>query len=42
MMMQAIRVHDYGSDVLTLETVAQPEPQPNKVLIIYLYFSPRD
>ncbi|NMF67469.1 alcohol dehydrogenase catalytic domain-containing protein, partial [Brasilonema octagenarum] len=32
--MQAIRVHDYGeSDVLTLETVAQPEPQPNEVLI---------
>lgn len=32
--MQAIRVHDYGeSDVLTLETVALPEPQPNEVLI---------
>ncbi len=32
--MQAIRVHDYGaSDVLTLETVAPPEPQPNEVLI---------
>ena len=33
-MMQAIRVHEYGeSDVLTLETIAQPEPQPNEVLI---------
>lgn len=33
-MMQAIRVHDYGaSDVLTLETIASPEPQPNEVLI---------
>ncbi|MEH2293341.1 NADP-dependent oxidoreductase [Nostoc sp.] len=32
--MQAIRVHQYGeSDVLKLETVAQPEPQPNEVLI---------
>lgn len=32
--MQVIRVHDYGeSDVLTLETVAPPEPQPNEVLI---------
>ncbi|MEH2409506.1 NADP-dependent oxidoreductase [Nostoc sp.] len=33
-MMQAIRVHNYGeSDVLTLEAIAQPEPQPNEVLI---------
>ncbi len=32
--MQAIRVHQYGeSDVLTLESVAAPEPQPNEVLI---------
>jgi NADPH:quinone reductase-like Zn-dependent oxidoreductase len=32
--MQAIRVHQYGeSDVLNLETIAQPEPQPNEVLI---------
>ncbi|MBW4593188.1 MAG: NADP-dependent oxidoreductase [Brasilonema angustatum HA4187-MV1] len=32
--MQAIRVHQYGeSDVLKLETIAQPEPQPNEVLI---------
>ncbi|MEH2412904.1 alcohol dehydrogenase catalytic domain-containing protein [Nostoc sp.] len=32
--MQAIRVHDYGAlDVLTLETIAPPEPQPNEVLI---------
>ena len=32
--MQAIRVHNYGeSDALTLETLAQPEPQPNEVLI---------
>ncbi|WP_375476778.1 NADP-dependent oxidoreductase [uncultured Nostoc sp.] len=32
--MQAIRVHNYGeSDALTLETIAQPEPQPNEVLI---------
>ncbi len=32
--MQAIRVHQYGnSDVLTLESVAQPEPQPNEVLV---------
>jgi NADPH:quinone reductase-like Zn-dependent oxidoreductase len=32
--MQAIRVHNYGgSDVLKLETIAQPEPQPNEVLI---------
>ncbi|GAA6623595.1 NADP-dependent oxidoreductase [Scytonema sp. NUACC26] len=32
--MQAIRVYEYGeSDVLTLETLAQPEPQPNEVLI---------
>lgn len=32
--MQAIRVHDYGElDVLTLEAVAQPEPQPHEVLI---------
>ena len=32
--MQAICVHEYGeSDVLKLETIAQPEPQPNKVLI---------
>ena len=32
--MQAILVHDYGeSDVLKLETVAQPEPQPTEVLI---------
>ncbi|WP_334742489.1 NADP-dependent oxidoreductase [Nostoc sp.] len=33
-MMQAIRIHNYGeSDVLMLETIAQPEPQPNEVLI---------
>ncbi|MEH2454808.1 NADP-dependent oxidoreductase [Nostoc sp.] len=33
-MIQAIRIHNYGeSDVLTLETIAQPEPQPNEVLI---------
>ena len=33
-MIQAIRVHNYGeSDVLTLEEIAQPEPQPNEVLI---------
>ncbi|MEH2300831.1 MAG: NADP-dependent oxidoreductase [Nostoc sp.] len=33
-MIQAIRVHNYGeSDVLTLEAIAQPEPQPNEVLI---------
>lgn len=32
--MQAIRVHDYGaSDLLTLETIAPSEPQPNEVLI---------
>ncbi|WP_375497167.1 NADP-dependent oxidoreductase [uncultured Nostoc sp.] len=32
--MQAIRVHQYGeSDVLQVETVAQPEPQPNEVLL---------
>lgn len=32
--MQAIRVDEYGeSDVLKLETIAQPEPQPNEVLI---------
>ncbi|AVH71709.1 NADP-dependent oxidoreductase [Nostoc sp. 'Lobaria pulmonaria (5183) cyanobiont'] len=32
--MQAIRVHNYGeSDALTLETIAQPELQPNEVLI---------
>lgn len=32
--MQAICVHEYGeSDVLKLETIAQPEPQPNEVLI---------
>lgn len=32
--MRAIRVHRYGeSDVLQLETVAPPEPQPNEVLI---------
>ena len=32
--MQAIRIHNYGeSDVLQLETIAQPEPQPNEVLI---------
>ncbi|MEH2047848.1 hypothetical protein [Nostoc sp.] len=32
--MQAIRVHNYEkSDALTLETIAQPEPQPNEVLI---------
>ena len=32
--MQAIRVHHYGGpDVLMLEAVAQPEPQPNEVLI---------
>ncbi|MEH2177746.1 NADP-dependent oxidoreductase [Nostoc sp.] len=32
--MQAIRIHNYGeSDALTLETIAQPEPQPNEVLI---------
>ncbi len=32
--MQAIRVHDYGElDLLILETVAIPEPQPNEVLI---------
>ncbi|MEH2419684.1 MAG: NADP-dependent oxidoreductase [Nostoc sp.] len=33
-MIQAIRIHNYGeSDVLTLEAIAQPEPQPNEVLI---------
>lgn len=33
-MIQAIRVHNYGElDVLTLEAIAQPEPQPNEVLI---------
>ncbi|MEI1377406.1 NADP-dependent oxidoreductase [Nostoc sp. UHCC 0926] len=33
-MIQAIRVHNYGeSDVLTLEAIAQPEPQSNEVLI---------
>ena len=32
--MQAIRVHQYGeSDVLKLESIAAPEPQPNEVLI---------
>lgn len=33
-MMQAIRVHHFGGpDVLTLETIMQPEPQSNEVLI---------
>ncbi|MEH1891481.1 MAG: NADP-dependent oxidoreductase [Nostoc sp.] len=33
-MIQSIRVHNYGeSDVLALEEIAQPEPQPNEVLI---------